>query len=139
MKDLDNDKIKDSTNDIQEIDPGCYFTTACMRHMQDSFNNNCEELRALNWFTDNFITKEEMEQYYQIAPLVVKAIENDSNRDVTYAYICENIINPCFVDIKTGDYENAYKRYKSCVMAFNEVYARKELQKKLVKVLRKVR
>jgi len=130
----------DRENGAQEKSSGtgCYLTSACMKNYNKLFNDNCEELRVLRWFRDNFVSKEDIEHYYQVAPIIVESIDKDFNREATYNYIYENIISPCVIAIKTGDYDYAYKRYKTSVLAFEEVYAKKELQKRLVKVLRKV-
>ena len=51
--------IIDTTDGPTEhTDVGCYLTTACMRHYNENFNDNCEELSILRWFRDNFVSKD---------------------------------------------------------------------------------
>ena len=49
--------ITDTTSGSTETTSiGCYLTTACMRHMQNKFDDNCYELTTLRWFRDNFVS-----------------------------------------------------------------------------------
>lgn len=48
--------IIDTTNgDTEHTDVGCYLTTACMRHYNKNFDDNCEELSTLRWFRDKVV------------------------------------------------------------------------------------
>ena len=77
--------IVDTTDDDKETtDVNCYLTTACMRHLQEKFDDKCEELTILRWFRDRFVSKEDIEHYYKTAPIVVDAIENISNNNGIY-------------------------------------------------------
>lgn len=96
-------------------DTKCYLTTACMKHQLEDFDDNCYELFILRWFRDNFTTSSDINHYYKVAPQIVKCIDKDPNCDVIYNYIYESIIVPCVKAIKYGDFEFAYKRYKSSV------------------------
>lgn len=60
---VDNDR----ENGTQEKSSGsgCYLTTACMIHMQENFDDNCNELMTLRWFRDNFVSKEDIIHYYE--------------------------------------------------------------------------
>lgn len=53
---------------------GCYLTSACMKHFQKNFDDNCYELTVLRWFRDNFVSKEDIEHYYNVAPIIVKKL-----------------------------------------------------------------
>lgn len=97
----------------------CYLTTACMRHYKSDFDDNCFELFVLRWFRDNYVTKEDIELYYKLAPRIVKAIEQlkDKEADTTYDYIYDNIIDYCIKAIENGEYALAYDRYKDSVLS----------------------
>lgn len=42
----------DTNTDIR-----CYLTSACMKHFQNNFNDNCEELTVLRWLSSSsFVT-----------------------------------------------------------------------------------
>ena len=115
---------------------GCYLTSACMKHMQDNFDDNCEELTILRWFRDKFVSKEDIEHYYKTAPIIVEAIDDVEENDNIYNYIYDNIVNACVVAIKKGDYDFAYNRYKNSILALEEQFARPKLTDRLVKTLK---
>ncbi len=115
----------------------CYLTSACINYFKKSVDDNCEELTILRWFRDNFVSKEDTEHYYQTAPIIVEAIDKDPNSEIIYNYIYENVVDVCVKAIKNGNYDFAYSRYKKSMLTFEETFARKELQGKLLKVLKK--
>lgn len=115
---------------------GCYLTSACMKYMQENFDDNCEELTILRWFRDKFVLEEDIEHYYKIAPIIVEAIDELENNDSIYNYIYDNVINACVVSIKNGDYDFAYNRYKNSILALEEHFAKPKLTDRLVKTLK---
>ena len=130
--------IIDTTNGSTEhTDVKCYLTTACMKYMQDKFDDNCYELTLLRWFRDNFVSKEDIEHYYKTAPIIVKAIGQDEKSDIIYDYIYDNVVDYCVTQIENGNYEEAYNRYKSSILCFEEQFARPLLEQKFVKTLKK--
>lgn len=129
--------IVDTTNGEKEVtDTQCYLTTACMRHFMRKFDDNCEELKVLRWFRDNFVSKEDIRHYYEIAPIIVDAINEVKNNNEIYNYIYENVVSTCVDAIKKGNYDFAYNRYKSTILTLEEQFARPKLENKLIKVLR---
>lgn len=115
-----------STGEVQD-NGGCYLTSACMRHFQDEFDDNCYELTILRWFRDNFVSKEDKKVYYDVAPTIVKNIDALDDNGQIYDYIYEKVVDACVKAIEKGDYEFAYKRYKSSVLALNEQFGEKEI------------
>ena len=65
----DNDR--DNGTQDKSSGSGCYLTTACMNHMQDNFDDSCNELMTLRWFRDNFVNKEDIKHYYDVSPIIV--------------------------------------------------------------------
>lgn len=124
-----------STGDIQN-NGGCYLTSACMKHTTEIFDDNCEELTILRWFRDNFVSKEDIEHYYTTAPIIVEAIDEIKDNKNIYDYIYNYIVNACVNAIKKGDYEFAYNRYKSSILALEEQFAKPKLTEKFIKVLK---
>ena len=116
----------------------CYLTTACMKYMQEMFDDNCYELTVLRWFRDNFVSKEDIQHYYQIAPIIVEAIDKEEQNEVIYNYIYDNVVDYCVTQIENGNYIEAYNRYKSSILSFEETFAKPLLQQKTVKTLKKV-
>ncbi len=118
--------------DKSSTDTSCYLTTACMRYFQEKFNDDCYELRVLRWFRDNFVSKEDIEHYYEVAPLIVDTIEKEENNNLIYDYIYDNVIDYCVEQIEEGFYDKAYSRYKNSILSFEEQFInRNGLVKKL--------
>ena len=130
----DNDR--DNGTQEKSSGSGCYLTTACMLHMQENFDDNCNELMTLRWFRDNFVSKEDIMHYYAVAPIVVEKIDASSDSKKIYTWIYENVIDKCVDAIKRCDYELAYNRYKNSVLALEEQFLKQELNKDSVKVLK---
>ncbi len=126
---------KDDGSPRQETDTQCYLTTACMNHFLERFDDNCYELSVLRWFRDNFVSKEDITHYYEIAPSIVEAINKMPECEVIYNYIYENVISACVKAIEQGDYEFAYNRYKNSILAFEEEYISSKLEKGRSKIL----
>lgn len=113
----------------------CYLTTACMKHYLNNFDDNCYELSVLRWFRDNFVSNEDIKHYYNTAPYIVEGIEREDNKDIVYDYIYDNVVDYCVTAIENGNYIEAYKRYKDSIINLEQLYARKELGKRLIKTL----
>lgn len=129
--------IIDTTNGSTEhTDIKCYLTTACMRYFQNQFDDNCYELSVLRWFRDNFVSKEDIKHYYEVAPIIVESINKEEKSDIIYDYIYDNIVDYCVEQIEQGNYDQAYSRYKNSVLTLEEQFARPALEKRLVKALK---
>ena len=129
-----NDSNNPSTGEVQS-NGGCYLTSACMKHMQENFDDNCEELMILRWFRDIFVSREDIDYYYDVAPLIVEAIDSDENSELVYDYIYDNIIDYCITEIEKGNYDLAYKRYKESVLSLEGYYIKTNLNHKLIRAL----
>lgn len=106
----------------EHTDIKCYLTTACMRFYQNNFNDNCYELNVLRWFRDNFIDITDVEHYYEVAPKIVKKINEEQNADIIYDYIYDNIVDYCVVQIEKDNYDLAYSVYKENILLFETYY-----------------
>lgn len=136
--DYDNEKFsitEKEDGETSRTDGNCFLTTACMRYFQDKFDDNCYELRVLRWFRDNFVSERDIAHYYETAPVIVDAINKEEKSDIIYNYIYDNVVDYCVEQIENGNYEEAYSRYKSSVLTFEEQFARPVLHNKLVKSL----
>ena len=130
--------IVDTTDgDKETTDIQCYLTTSCMRYMSKSFDDNCYELNVLRWFRDNFVSKEDIEHYYEVAPIIVETINKEEKSDVIYNYIYDNIVDYCVEQIEQGNYDKAYNRYKNSVLTLEEQFAKPYLQQRFIKVLKR--
>ena len=115
---------------------GCYLTSACMKYFQEKFDDNCYELTVLRWFRDNFVSKEDIEHYYEVAPVIVETINKEEKSGIIYDYIYDNIVNYCVEQIEHGNYDKAYSRYKSSVLTLEEQFAKPTLTNRMVKTLK---
>jgi len=50
-----------------------------MKYFQENFDDNCYELTVLRWFRDNYVLSEDIEHYYDVAPVIVEAIDQEKN------------------------------------------------------------
>ena len=130
-----NNSKNPSIGEVQN-NGGCYLTSACMRYFQDKFDDRCYELTVLRWFRDNFVSEEDIKHYYQTAPIIVEAIEDNINCDLIYDYIYDNVVDVCVEAIENGNYEFAYNRYKESILLLEEQFARTLLEQKLLRVLK---
>lgn len=129
--------IVDTTSgDKESTDISCFLTTACMRHFQDKFDDNCYELRVLRWFRDNFISQKDIEHYYKITPIIVETINKEEKAEIIYDYIYDNVVDYCVEQIEQGNYEAAYSRYKNSFLTLEEQFAKPALINKFVKTLK---
>lgn len=115
----------------------CYLTSACMKHFQDKFDDNCYELTVLRWFRDNFVSNEDINHYYETAPIIVESINSEEKSDIVYDYIYDNIVDYCILQIEQGNYDKAYSRYKNSILLLEEQFAKPILQQRLIKTLKK--
>lgn len=107
-----------------------------MKYLKKDFDDNCKELMVLRWFRDNFVSKDEIEYYYKIAPIIVETIENSKDKDIIYKRIYEDVITACLVSIKKENYARAHNRYKNSVLTLEKQYAYPTLEKRFIKVLK---
>lgn len=130
---VDNDREKGTQE--KSSGSGCYLTTACISHMQENFDDDCDELMTLRWFRDNFVNKEDITHYYDVAPTLVDIINLIPNKDEIYTWVYEYIVQPCVKAIKQKNYEFAYNRYKTGMLLLEDQFLPKEND---TRVLRKI-
>lgn len=128
--------ITDTTTEKTETtDIKCFLTTACMRHYLNNFNDNCQELSVLRWFRDNFVAIEDISHYYEIAPLIVKTINESPNSLNIYKSIYEKVIVICVKAILIGNYEFAYNTYRDAIIYLENEFVKPDLHAKLIRCL----
>ncbi len=129
--------IDTTSGNTEHTDVKCYLTTACMKYFKENFDDNCYELTVLRWFRDNFVSKEDIKHYYEVAPIIVESINTEEKSNIIYDYIYDNIVDYCVEQIELGNYDKAYSRYKNSVLILEEQFAKPSLQKKFVKTLKR--
>lgn len=98
---------------------GCYLTTACV--VYKGLEDNCKELTVLRDFRDNYMAnkdygRQDIDEYYETAPRIVRAIDACSNAKDIYEKIYSDVIAPCVEMIEHGKCEDAYTKYKNMVI-----------------------
>ena len=119
-----NDHINPSIGEV-ESNGGCYLTTACMKHYMDEFDDNCYYLDILRWFRDNFVSKEDKKEYYEVAPKVVETLDSLDNANEVYNQIYTKVIQVCVRLIEYGRYDEAYQIYKGNVLDLQNKFVRR--------------
>lgn len=88
----------DSCQYWEERDSGdggmCFLTTACCEYM--GLPDDCRELETMRHFRDTYLKQTEygieiITMYYRDAPEIVRAIENNENRDLILRDIYDEI------------------------------------------------
>ena len=103
----------------------CYVTTAVCVGLDKG--RDCEELRLIKGFRDGFLQKEPdgetlINEYYDIAPTIVKRIDRCSDKEDIYRDLWMNYILPCVVAIRTGDLPRCKKLYCNMVENLKKQY-----------------
>jgi len=104
----------------------CYITTAVC----DSLNkaDDCKELTLLREYRDNVLSKEEggkelIDEYYDIAPTIVKRINRSENPKEEYNRLYSSFILKCIENIENNEYEQCRDNYTSMVTELKNKYA----------------
>ncbi len=85
----------------------CFFTTAACEYM--GLPDNCVELQTLRTFRDRFVPKDIVEQYYKIAPNILKKIKEP---ELQYIW---SVVNKCIDMINNQLYISALNNYQQMV------------------------
>lgn len=104
---------------------GCFITTATVQSR--NLPDDCHELTSLRAFRDTFmkkdeIMKEEVEEYYRIAPIICENIDRLSNASEIYDEIYQKWIKDAVSACDLGDKQKAYDIYKEMVLKLKEQY-----------------
>lgn len=94
----------------------CFITTSCVKYF--GLDDNCYELTTLRNFRDTQLIKSTeglhlVQQYYAIAPRLVKKLESDRDR--------KNIFNEIFIQIQLACSAIENKDYKKARAIYKEV------------------
>lgn len=103
----------------------CFITSAVC--LQDQKPDDCAELTAFRSFRDGYLRScpdgpALIDEYYQVAPAIVLAIEKSDDRDERYAAIRETWLEPCFRDLQTGALCQCKERYTDMIRALQQEY-----------------
>ncbi len=103
----------------------CYVTTAVCMNLEKGID--CEELRLIKEFRDGYLssTKEGramIEEYYDIAPTLVKRIAKERDAHHTYLILWNTYLSPCVEQIKSGQPETCKEIYCRMMEKLRETY-----------------
>ena len=104
---------------------GCFITSACMKHMQEVFDDHCFELEILRSYRDSYMKEhhpEEIERYYLMAPQIVSVIDKLEECEKIYQKIYEKMVLPSVKAVKRQEYEKAYHIYADGCRYLNDLY-----------------
>lgn len=101
----------------------CFITTAVCNSLKKP--DDCFELTSFRNFRDSYLAKqpggkEQIQEYYIIAPLIVNAIDKSADRENVYKNIWSNHLSKCLEYYKRSEYENCRKGYTDMVSALRE-------------------
>ena len=105
---------------------GCYLTTACVEVM--GLADDCAELETMRAFRDNYILKEVdngryvINEYYEVAPQIVKAINSEYEAIDIWRKLYEEEILTCVKLINKHAYDEAFCKYKNMTNALVKKY-----------------
>ncbi|MBR0190024.1 MAG: hypothetical protein IJQ23_06530 [Clostridia bacterium] len=96
---------------------GCFLTSALVHYLGKK--DDCEELTLLRAFRDNYMKsfdegRKLVEEYYEVAPKIVSAIETSDKRKEYYSDI-NDTVSACIKLIKQGKNQETMGLYCSMV------------------------
>lgn len=114
VKNIIVNPIKSVFKGIGSIFGGCFITTSVC----ESFDkpDDCAELTAFRDFRDNWLLnqpdgRELVNEYYIVAPEIVRRIESYSNSAEIYRWIWNEYLEPCYEMIQHEEYLACKQKY----------------------------
>ncbi len=111
------DTIKSMTNNnvIGSINGRCFITTATLKNVKIEHESS-SILNIFRWFRDNWLINESdgkmlIEEYYRIAPEIVKKIDEQEDREKIYTFLWEKYLKRCFELISCAEFRAAKDTY----------------------------
>lgn len=103
----------------------CYITTAVCRSLGKP--DDCYELNTLRNYRDAYLLsttegRELVQEYYNIAPTIVKRIDKENAAEKIYKDIWNTYLNPCISMIENGENEKCRDLYSSMVRKLEAQY-----------------
>lgn len=126
---MPENKIGHST--VAEIEQGfrkgmlCYITTAVCKSLQKP--DDCYELTLLRDYRDRYLMETRdgaalVQEYYDIAPTIVKRIDQQSDASEIYGRIWKEYLKPCVHLIEAGRQEACRELYTEMVRSLEKQY-----------------
>lgn len=101
----------------------CFITTAVCNTLEKP--DDCFELNSFRNFRDNYLVnqpggREQIQEYYIIAPLIVNAINSSPDKDDIYREIWSKHLSKCLEHYKHSEFEKCRKEYADMVGILRE-------------------
>lgn len=96
----------------------CFITTAVCASLGKE--DDCTELSTFRRFRDEWLAntpegRAKINEYYLFAPMIVRSIDNSSEKDRVYRELWDTYLQPCMKHIQSGEYESCAKQYEQMV------------------------
>lgn len=127
---LETVTMKVGKSTFEEINSGfrkrlCYVTTAVCRSLNKP--DECYELRTLRNYRDGYLAsspggEKTIQEYYNIAPTIVKRIDRLENADEIYQTIWKQYLCPCIRMIEQGEPEACKELYINMIHDLERKY-----------------
>lgn len=104
----------------------CYITTACVVHKH--LADDCAIMMNLRAFRDGYMNEhhqKDIQEYYDIAPVIVNCINTQKNSGDIWDSVYDEMIKPCNDYIIEKEFSKAYRLYKEKTLEFKERYMNK--------------
>lgn len=103
----------------------CFVTTAVCRGLQKS--QDCKEITLMKQFRDVYFSKSEegkklIQEYYDIAPTIVKRIARETEPETKYLYLWNTYIKKCVDLIELGQNDQCSQLYKAMMTELRQEY-----------------
>lgn len=104
---------------------GCFITSAVYEAL--GRNDECYELNAFRDFRDNWLVnqvdgKDLIDEYYVVAPIIVRAINHRLDNQNIYEEIYREYLAKCLSCIENGDFEGCKAIYIQMVKSLKRTY-----------------
>lgn len=103
----------------------CYITTTVCSGLHKA--PGCRELVVMKKYRDEYLIKQEggaevIEEYYDIAPTIVKRIAKEDDPEGIYLYLWEHYLKFCVAMIDAGQFEECRDTYERMVEELRQEY-----------------
>lgn len=103
----------------------CFVTTAVCRGLHKP--QDCKEIALMKQFRDGYFSECAegeglIQEYYDIAPTIVKRIAREVNPEAKYLYLWNTYIKKCVDYIEQGQNEQCSRLYQSMMSELKEEY-----------------
>lgn len=126
------EKIIEPISDLWDsITIGCFITTAVCE--MQAKPDDCYELTQFRKFRDEWLLQQAdgeriIQRYYQIAPLILEAINKQSDSKEIFTSINDNYLVPCLKLIEEQRYAECKKLYMRMVEKLENDFSNAKLQ-----------